>query len=133
MKKIMKTVQSSYLHLSNILSNQVEFLSRVIESSFSTRSECLSSTSQLNSTLFKSSTWLELKYSTWRDQFSLSWIFSCQSSQMSSVSFVNKDEFESFWNCLLNVKKVEVNEVISLITCSWCCASVNLFWSVWFN
>ncbi len=53
MKKIMKTVQSSYLHLSNILSNQVEFSNRVIESSFSTRFKCLSSTSQFNSTLFQ--------------------------------------------------------------------------------
>jgi len=80
MKKIMKTVQSSYLHLYNILSSWVEFSSRVIESSFSTRLECLSSTSQLNSTLFQkkiqldstffeSSTRLELKYSTQRDQF----------------------------------------------------------------
>ncbi len=49
----MKTVQSSYLHLSNILSSQVEFSNRVIESSFSTRLECSDSTSQLDSTLFQ--------------------------------------------------------------------------------
>ncbi len=53
MKRIMKTVWLSYLHLSNILSNQVEFLSWIIESSFLTQLECLSSTSQLNSTLFQ--------------------------------------------------------------------------------
>ncbi len=53
MKRIIKTVQSSYLHLSNILSSRVEFLSRIIESSFSTRLECLNSTSQFNSTLFQ--------------------------------------------------------------------------------
>jgi len=64
---------------------------------------------------------------------SLSRIFSCQSSQINSFSSVNRDEFESFWDCLLNVKRVEVDEVTSLVTCSWCCASVNLFWSVWFN
>ncbi len=52
MKRIMKAVQPSYLHLSNILSSRVEFSNRVIESSFSTRFECLSSTSQFNSTLF---------------------------------------------------------------------------------
>ncbi len=34
MKKIMKTVQSSYLHLSNILSSRVKFSSQVIESSY---------------------------------------------------------------------------------------------------
>ncbi len=71
MKRIMKTVQSSYLHLFNILLNQIKFSSRVIESSFSTQLKCLSSTSQFNSTLFKLSTRLKLKYSTWRDQFSL--------------------------------------------------------------
>ena len=49
----MKTVQLSYLHLSNILLNRVEFLSRVIESSFSTRLEFSNSTSQFNSTLFQ--------------------------------------------------------------------------------
>ncbi len=53
MKRIMKTVQSSYLHLSNILSNQVEFLSWIIKSSFSTWFKFSNSTSQLNSTLFQ--------------------------------------------------------------------------------
>ncbi len=80
MKKIMKTVQSSYLHLSNILSSQVEFLSQVIKSSFSIQLECLSSTSQLDSTLFQknfNSTWyfssrvLDLNLSTWLDAISL--------------------------------------------------------------
>ncbi len=69
MKKIMKTVQSSYLHLSNILLNQVEFLSRVIESSFSIQLNTFLKKIQFDLTLFKSSTWLELKYLTWRDQF----------------------------------------------------------------
>jgi len=80
MKKIMKTVQSSYLHLSNILSSQVEFSNRIIESSFSTRLECLSSTSQLDSTLFQknlnstrhfSSRVLDLNSSTQLDAISL--------------------------------------------------------------
>ncbi len=53
MKKIMKTVQSSYLHLFNILLSQVEFSSRIIESSFSTQLECLNSTSQFDLTLFQ--------------------------------------------------------------------------------
>ncbi len=81
MKRIMKTVQSSYLHLFNILLSWVEFSSWVIESSFLTWSECLSSTSQFDLTLFqkkiqfnlilfKSSTQLELKYLTWCDQSS---------------------------------------------------------------
>ncbi len=78
MKRIMKTVWSSYLHLFNILSSQVEFSSRVIESSFSTRLECLISTSQFDSTLFQI-----FFNSTWRDQstlnervihFALKWI-----------------------------------------------------------
>ncbi len=69
MKKIMKTVQSSYLHLFNILLSRVEFLSRIIESSFSTRLDTFSKKFQFNSTLFKLSTRLELKYSTRHDQF----------------------------------------------------------------
>jgi len=50
---MMKIVWLSYLHLSNILLRQVEFLSRVVELSFSTRLEFLSSTSQFDSTLFQ--------------------------------------------------------------------------------
>ncbi len=65
----MKTVQSSYLHLFNILLSRVEFLSRIIESSFSTRLDTFSKKFQFNSTLFKLSTRLELKYSTRHDQF----------------------------------------------------------------
>ncbi len=53
MKKIMKTVWSSYLHLSNILLSRIEFSSRVVESSFSTRLDLSSSTSQLDLTLFQ--------------------------------------------------------------------------------
>ncbi len=76
----MKTVQSSYLHLFNILLNWVEFLSRVIESSFSIQSECLNSTSQLDSTLFQKNfnstqhflSWiLDLNLNTWLDAISL--------------------------------------------------------------
>ena len=68
MKRIMKTVQSSYLHLFNILSSRVEFSNRVIKSSFSTRLNTFSKKFQLDSTLFKLSTQLKLKYLTWRDQ-----------------------------------------------------------------
>ncbi len=64
---------------------------------------------------------------------SLSRIFSCQSFQIDSFSSVNRNEFESFWDRLLNVKRIEINEMTSLVTRRWCCASVNLFWSVWFN
>ena len=80
MKKIIKTVQSSYLHLFNILLNQIKFLSWVIESSFLTQLECLNSTSQFNSTLFQKkfnsiqhfSSWvLDLNLSTWLDAISL--------------------------------------------------------------
>ena len=31
------------------------------------------------------------------------------------------------------MKRIEIDEVTSLVTRRWCCASVNLFWSVWFN
>ncbi len=81
MKRIMKTVWSSYLHLSNILLNWIEFLNRVIESSFSTRLKFLSSTSQFDSTLFQknfNSTWhfssrvLDSNSSTQLDVISLS-------------------------------------------------------------
>ncbi len=68
MKKIMKIVQSSYLHLSNILLSWIKFSSRVIESSFSTWFEFLSSTSQLNLTLFQKNFNL-----TWLDAISLFW------------------------------------------------------------
>ncbi len=64
----MKTVRSSYLHLSNILSGRIEFSSRVIESSFSTRLDTFSKKFQFDSTLFESNTRLELEYSTWRNQ-----------------------------------------------------------------
>ncbi len=64
---------------------------------------------------------------------SLSWIFSCQSSQIDSFSSVNRDEFKSFWDRLNELNKIEEKEVTSLNDCSWCYASVNLFQSVWFN
>ncbi len=50
---MMKTVQSSYLHLSNILSSQIELSSRVVESSFSIWFEFSDSTSQFNLILFQ--------------------------------------------------------------------------------
>ncbi len=77
----MKTVQSSYLHLSiYFLSSRVELSSRVVEFSFLTRLEFLSSTSQLDSTLFQknfnltqhfSSRVLDLNLSTRLDAISL--------------------------------------------------------------
>ena len=65
--------------------------------------------------------------------FSLSWIFSCQSSQINSFSSVNKDKFKSFWNHLKELNKVKKEEVISLKDHSWCCNSVTWFQNVWFN
>jgi len=44
---------------------------QVLEFNFSIRLDTFSKKFQLNSTLFKLSTWLKLKYSTWRDQSSL--------------------------------------------------------------
>jgi len=64
---------------------------------------------------------------------SLSWIFFYQSSQINSFSSVNRYEFKSFWNHLNELNKIKEKEVIFLIDCSWCCASINLFQSVWFN
>ena len=52
---------------------------------------------------------------------SLSWIFSCQSSQKDSVSSVNRDEFESFWDRLNELNMMKEVEVSSLINRSWCC------------
>ncbi len=95
---IIKTVWSSYLHLSNILSNWVKLLSRVVESSFSTRLEFLSSTSQLDSTLFQknfNSTWyflsrvLDLNSSTWLDVINL-----CLINFWSEISFYNQINFD---------------------------------------
>ncbi len=45
---MMKIVWSSYLHLSNILLNQVKFLNQVVEFSFSTWRKFLSLTFQLD-------------------------------------------------------------------------------------
>ncbi len=64
---------------------------------------------------------------------SLSWIFSYQSSQINSFSSVNRDEFESFWNRLKKLNKVEEKEVTSLNDCSWCCNLVTWFQNIWFN
>ena len=78
---MMKTVWLSYLHLSNILLNWIEFLSRVVESSFSIQFELLNSTSQFNSTLFQKNfnstqhflSWiLDLNSNTWLNAISLS-------------------------------------------------------------
>jgi len=63
----------------------------------------------------------------------LSRIFSCQSSQVDSFSSVNRDEFESFWDCLKKLNRVEEKEVTSLNNCSWCYNSVTWFQNVWFN
>ncbi len=77
---MMKTVWSSYLHLSNILLNQIKLLSWIIKSSFSTWFKFLSSTSQLNSTLFQKNfnstqhflSWvLNLNSSTWLNVINL--------------------------------------------------------------
>ncbi len=64
---------------------------------------------------------------------SLSRIFSCQSSQIDSFSSVNRDEFESFWNCLKKLNRIKEKEVPFLNDCSWCCNSVTWFQNVWFN
>ncbi len=65
MKKIMKIVQSSYLHLFNILSSWIEFLSWIVKSSFSTQLDLLSSTSQLNLTLFQKNFNLTWHFMSW--------------------------------------------------------------------
>ncbi len=62
---MMKTVQSSYLHLFNILSNRVELLSRIVKSSFSIQFEFLSSTSQFDSTLFQKNFNSTQHFSSW--------------------------------------------------------------------
>ncbi len=61
--------------------------------------------------------------------FSLSRIFSCQSFQKDSVSSVNKDEFESFWNCLNELNMMKEVEVSSLVNCSWCCSFIMWSWN----
>ncbi len=61
--------------------------------------------------------------------FSLSWIFSCQSFQKDSVSSVNKDEFESFWNHLNELNMMKEVEVSFLVNYSWCCSFIIWSWS----
>ncbi len=61
--------------------------------------------------------------------FSLSRIFSCQSFQKDSVSSVNKDEFESFWNRLNELNMMKEVEVSSLVNCSRCCSFIIWSWS----
>ncbi len=61
--------------------------------------------------------------------FSLSQIFSCQLSQKDSVSSVNRDEFESFWNRLNELNMIKEVEVSSLINRSWCCSFIIWSWS----
>ncbi len=97
MKKIMKTVQSSYLHLSNILLNQVEFSNRIIESSFLIWLECLNSTSQFNSTLFSK------KFNSTR-HFS-SWILDSNSSTQLDVISLQKTSCLSLnsWSLSVNL------------------------------
>ncbi len=60
---------------------------------------------------------------------SLSWIFSYQSFQKDSVSSVNKDEFESFWDRLNELNMMKEVEVFSLVNCSWCCSFIIWSWS----
>ncbi len=64
-RRLMKTVQPSYLHLSNILSSWVEFSSQIVESSFSTRFEFSSSTFQLDVTWIQKSFNLTWHFSSW--------------------------------------------------------------------
>ncbi len=61
--------------------------------------------------------------------FSLSRIFSCQLSQKDSVSSVNRDEFESFWNRLNELNMMKEVEVSSLVNCSRCCSFIIWSWS----
>ena len=66
--------QAIYLYLISCRvesSFRVKLSSRVVESSFSTQFDTFSKKFQLDSTLFKSSTQLELKYSTRRNQSSI--------------------------------------------------------------
>ncbi len=60
---------------------------------------------------------------------SLSWIFSCQSSQKDSVSSVNKDEFESFWDCLNELNMMKEVKVSFLVNWSQCCSFIIWSWS----
>ncbi len=73
---------------------------------------------------------MTLSVSKWSTLISsLSWIFSCQSFQKDSVSSVNKDEFESFWNHLNELNMMKEVEVSSLVNCSRCCSFIIWSWS----
>ncbi len=61
--------------------------------------------------------------------FNLSRIFSCQSSQKDSISSVNRDEFESFWDRLNKLNMMKEVKVSSLVNCSRCCSFIIWSWS----
>ena len=60
---------------------------------------------------------------------SLSWIFSCQSFQKDSISSVNRDEFESFWNRLNELNMMKEVKVSFLVNRSRCCSFIIWSWS----
>ena len=137
MKKIMKTVQSSYLHLFNILLSWVEFLSRIIESSFSIQFKCLSLTSQFNSTLFQknlNSTWyfssrvLNSNLNTRLDVISL---------LMSTIVDViwNNDTDDSFTtlSAFVLIKMNDYVDFISMLVNNWNVVSIFLKTAMWNN
>ncbi len=73
---------------------------------------------------------MTLSVSKWSTLISsLSWIFSYQSSQKDSVSSVNKDEFESFWDRLNELNMMKEVEVSSLVNRSQCCSFIIWSWS----
>ncbi len=113
----MKTVQSSYLHLSNILLSWIELSSWIVELSFSTRLKFLSSTSQFNLTLFQkkfnltqhfSSRVLNLNSSTQLDAISLL-IFDQQYDCLSKFNIW----FMSEWSLIERSYASFINQVIS--------------------
>ncbi len=73
---------------------------------------------------------MTLSLSKWSTLISnLSRIFSCQSSQIDSFSSVNRDEFESFWDCLNELNMMKEVKVSSLVNRSWCCSFISWSWS----
>ncbi len=57
--------------------------------------------------------------------FSLSRIFSCQSSQKDFVSSVNRDEFKDFWDRLNELNMMKEVKVSSLVNCVMSLHKVN--------
>ncbi len=138
MKKIMKTVWLSYLHLSNILLSWIKFLSWIVESSFSTQLKCLSSTSQLNSTLFQknfnlthhfSSQVLNLNLSTRLNAISLnvSYRRDCKTeywkAQLTHSSQLSKILNDYKWTVAFRKEWSDLNEVRESI-------DINIQWNV---